>query len=202
MRSLRFLLMSAIFSIWLSGCASNSINIDSVPREAKIRATVIDDGSTIDLGETPYSIQDGALPEPLKGKAVRLEFAKKGYVTREILIQRLDGFELNLKQTLEEEGKGANYRWKDEDVTNYVTRILDIQKAARSQRLRPALEGIKDVKKSYPDLGVTYEIEGSIYFLAKDYKSALGSFEKAFKLDPNSKTIPKMIKVLKAKGVN
>jgi len=105
------------------------------------------------------------------------------------LQKRLEEMELKLnemkenKQTKDaKEKESAEIEIKNRAVSNLLTAQKYIQLKKYNEAL---LETFKSISFD-PKFAHAYALQGSVYFLLKDYKSALSSWEKALELDPSN----------------
>ncbi len=109
----------------------------------------------------------------------------------ERLRQELD----QLKHETREEGEGVDIR----SINRAMQHILRAQRLIQMDRLDEALVETFKALSISEKLASAYAMQGSIYYLKKDYPSCMAAWQQAFELDPSNLEVYDMLKFMKSK---
>lgn len=178
-----FLLLCLV--VVVQSCTSSMIRIESVPDKAEVTVSILGGNKRQVLGTTPLNQTE--IPAEFKGMPVSLEISRQGFLTETIIVPDLSGINIDLRKTLTSiEAASAQDKIAAIEKTNRAVDLLfDAVNKAQMNNKDGALRTLAEVKSKQPDLSATYEIEGNIYMMGGDYKSALASYTEALKYNPD-----------------
>lgn len=165
----------------ITGCATASIGLDSVPNQAEVYAQPLGGGEPALLGKTPLNLRAPEILKQTGGSGpVLLEFRKNGYNAHRAVITDLSPVDLNLKVALL-----PMSGLEDQDRMNQlIDTVFEAQRLALSGRFEDATAQVKRVQKEAPQMAAAYEIEGGIYFLQNRLTEALDAYRIAARFNP------------------
>ena len=100
-----------------------------------------------------------------------------------------------LKHETREEGEGVDIR----SINRAMQHILRAQRLIQMDRLDEALVETFKALSISEKLASAYAMQGSIYYLKKDYPSCMAAWQQAFELDPSNLEVYDMLKFMKSK---
>lgn len=182
------LLMMAI-----NGCASGTLVLETNPNKAKVFLSQVGGVPQL-LGETPLTLK----AEELKNNVsitgpVLLEFRKDGFSSSRVYLTDILTSDIVVNQNLDAQNDGFSSLEQQDFLNDLIDRLFESQRLARVNRYDDALDKLKQLEKQSPSLSAVYELEGSIYFIKRDYKKSLDSFRLAVKTNPKRTDFLRMI---------
>jgi hypothetical protein len=161
------------------------IRIESVPDKAEVAVSILGGNKRQILGTTPLNQVE--IPPEFKGIPVSIEISREGFLTETIIIPDLSGVNIDLRKNLTSiESATAQEKVARIEKTNKAVDLLfDAVNKAQMNNKEGALKTLAEVKSKQPDLSATYEIEGNIYMMSGDYKSAIVAYTEALKYNPD-----------------
>lgn len=174
-----------IFVALLQSCTSSMIRIESVPDKAEVSVSILGGNKRQVLGTTPLT--QAEIPAEFKGVPVTIEIAHPGYLTETIIVPDVSGLNIDLRKNLTsvENATSAEKAARIEKLNKSIDLIFEAVNKAQMNNKDGALKTLAEVKNRQPDLSATYEIEGNIYMMGGDYKSALVAYTEALKYNPD-----------------
>lgn len=171
--------------ILLQSCTSTMIRIESVPEKAEVSVSILGGNKRQVLGVTPLTQTE--IPAEFKGVPVTIEIAHPGYLTETIIVPDVSGLNIDLRKNLTsvENATSQEKAARIEKLNRSIDLIFDAVNKAQMNNKEGALKTLAEVKTRQPDLSATYEIEGNIYMMSGDYKSALTAYSEAIKYNPD-----------------
>lgn len=169
----------------VQSCTSSMIRIESVPDKAEVTVSILGGNKRQVLGTTPLNQTE--IPAEFKGMPVTLEISHPGFLTETIIVPDLSGINIDLRKSLTsiEKASAQDKIATIEKMNRSVDLLFDAVNKAQMNNKEGALRTLAEVKSKQPDLSATYEIEGNIYMMNGDYKSALASYTEALKYNPD-----------------
>lgn len=167
-----------LFNLSLAQAAE--FKIDSTPANAeifvrkKLSDAPIKVGSTPFLGDLDQIKSQYGLPQNFF-----IELSKEGYKQFNIMlspIQKSD-IDLNVKLDITEDLKLTR---RFDDIAN---NLFEAQRLTRDKNYDGALKELEKAEILEKNLSIISEMRGGIYYLKKDFNSALASYRKAFSLN-------------------
>ncbi len=197
-----FLILSTV------GCASGSISILTNPSDAEVYVVPISGGNGKLIGKTPLNKDANAIVEAVGGKkSAILRIKKQGYETTDILVTDLTQSDLSLSKEmrlpeleeykLKTSAERAAELMKQQEDTNFAIDILfEAQRLIRDDNLNAAEAKLKESYLKNPSISATQEMLGGIYFMRKNYKAALRSYELAILANPANASASRMKSII------
>lgn len=160
------------------------IRIESVPEKAEVAVSILGGNKRQVLGTTPLSQSE--IPNDFKGMPVAIEITHPGYLTETIIVPDLSGINIDLRKNLTsvENATSQEKAARIEKLNRSIDLIFDAVTKAQMNNKEGALKVLAEVKTRQPDLSATYEVEGNIYMMSGDYKSALVAYTEGLKYNP------------------
>ena len=179
----------------LSGCATSSVTIESVPPKATVFVKPLGGGSRKQLGETPITSKNEDLEKDFGGSGpVVLEFAKEGYRNTTVMVTELS----RVKTTVTAELRPLQ-GFDDPALLNaQIEQLFEAQRLMRIRRFDESLKILGEIKRIAPTLSSPYEMEGGIHYLSGRMGDSLDSYRMAVKLNPKSVEAVRMKGLLEA----
>lgn len=177
-------LLLVVLSCW---SFAGEIVISTLPDECEILVRRPSDVNVIAVGRV---MKDATFKMKLDDLVKRygengmfvLVARKSGYLDNQILLGHVGDEQVTLKLVLEP-------RQKFEDLgklDNLISTLFEVQRLARIGDYSSALKNIGGIDSSFLRLSSIHEMEGSVHYFMKDYNKSLGSFRKAFNLNPDN----------------
>lgn len=168
----------------MQSCTSSMVRIESVPDKAEVTLSVIGGTKRQVLGTTPLNQTE--IPADFKGVPVAIEISHAGFLTETILVPDLSGINIDLRKSLTsiENASAQEKVARIEKMNKSVDLLFEAVNKAQMGNRDGALKTLQEVKNRQPDLSATYEVEGNVYMMAGDYKSALVAYTEALKYNP------------------
>ena len=173
MKTISWLAMALI----LGSCASGpSLKIKSVPEGATVSA-VESDGSTRSLGKTPMETSEGMQS---------LVIEKEGYESSRIFVGRIQSqhYEYSVKLTAKaEDPKVTDIKSRHERLAKSIAKannLINNKKYVEADLL------LVNLTNDYPYVSVGYDLLGNISYLQKDFRRAIGYYQKSLELNPEN----------------
>jgi len=174
-----------ILIVFLQSCTSSMIRIESVPEKAEVSVSVLGGNKRQVLGMTPLTQVE--IPAEFKGVPVTIEISHPGYLTETIIVPDVSGLNIDLRKNLTsvENATSQEKVARIEKLNRSIDLIFEAVNKAQMNNKEGALKTLAEVKNRQPDLSAAYEIEGNIYMMNGDYKSALVAYTEALKYNPD-----------------
>lgn len=197
---MKFTLTSLVaFFICLSAMA-NEIKIDTSPEGAEVFIKNKPDDEPTKIGVSPFKGNIEELRQKFNvGQTFFLEIRKEGHEPYNIMLAPIAKSKVELSFKL----KIA----RDIELTKKFDRIanqlFEAQRLTRDKNFDNALKILDEIEQEEKYLSVTNEMKGGIYYLKKDFNTALSYFRKAFFINSDNKDAYSMkIYLEKSLGIN
>ena len=159
------------------GCSSrSSIKLKSVPDGANVSA-VESDGSMRSLGKTPLETTESM-------QSILIE--KEGFEASRIFVGALDSqnYEYSVKLAAKvEDPKVNDIKSRYERLAKSVAKANNL---INNKRYSEADSLLLNLTNDYPYVSVGYDLLGNISYLQKDFKRAIGYYQKSLELNPEN----------------
>lgn len=187
--------MTFYFILALSYACStnNTFKVTSSPEGAEVFARSVKSDTYTKLGVTPLVLETSQIrDDSLKEGPIYLELRKQGHEKSNILVTEMSSQDLDifLKLTIQEKLKDA--RLFDKVGNN----LFEAQRLIRLQNYLEAHKELDKVLKEYPELSISHEMKGGVFYLEKKYKEALNSFRIAYRINPTNLVAKRMKSLL------
>lgn len=170
------IILSVLF-ILLTACSSrSSIKIRSVPEGASVSA-VDSDGSTRLIGKTPVESDESL-------QALLIE--KEGYEPARVFVGRLQSqhYEYTVKlDQRTEDPKMADLKTRYERLAKNIAKANNL---INNKRYAEADALLSNLTSEYPYVSVGHDLLGNVSYLQKDFKRAIGHYQKSLELNPEN----------------
>lgn len=125
---------------------------------------------------------------------IQIEIAKEGFTQKEIIVSESPrNFDINFSIELREPEKDGN---ESQPMNQTVDKLFEVQRLVKVGRLEDALEMIKILQASQPNIAAANEMQGGIFFIQKDIPKALDAYRKAVRLNPDNSEALSMMRYL------
>jgi tetratricopeptide (TPR) repeat protein len=187
-------LIAPIALVALAGCAINSkLTIESTPGDAQVYIRPLSGGAEKLLGKTPLTVSASDVRKLSAGNGPYFfELKKEEYAAGNVVVTELDGTDVRLALQLTPDTSLVN----STRINASVDLLFEGQRLARAGRLDEALQKVREVQKSSPELAASYELEGGIHYMKKDLKGAIDAYRQAARLNPSDPYSQKMVALL------
>ncbi len=166
-----------LLALTLGSCSSSSsIRIKSVPEGASVSA-IDSDGSANVLGKTPFETSESMHS---------LLIEKEGFESTRIFVGRLhsENYEYAVKLVPKsEDPKLTDVKSRYERLAKNIAKANNLIK---SKRYSEADSLLVNLTNDYPYVSVGYDLLGNISYLQKDFKRAVGYYQKSLELNPEN----------------
>lgn len=183
-----------------AGCSSSKFIVKSDPEGAKVYYENTESRERKLLGQTPLEL--GYKDVNANSSAFfSIVVVKEGFEERRLVIPDTLPFrggsdmkvDLNLRKSPCEGPQNIDAAvWSDA-----IELLFDAQKLAMAKNYEPAIVKVNSAIKKTGGFHKAYTLLGSIYFLMKDYRKSLKSWETAAKLNTRDQEAARMIELLK-----
>lgn len=189
-----YLLCHSLLLASIVSCASKSqVKISSVPLGAKIYAKSMTSDQRESLGVTPLVMKAQDLEKrKLKKGPIFIELEKDGFHNQSVLLTETESVDIDVSLKLQ---RNNNDKFA-KDMDKISSKLFEVQRLIRKKSFSEALGIITKLKEKNPNISVADELEGSIYYLQKDYKKSLDAFNKAFTKNTKNNFAFKMKKII------
>ncbi|MBK9038287.1 MAG: hypothetical protein IPL83_03835 [Bdellovibrionales bacterium] len=170
-------------------CSTGELVISTTPPQADIRARTGSGQNYESIGKSPLRISGKELSGRLGGDGpIQIEISKEGFAQKEIIVSESPrNFDINFSIELKEPSKDQD---ESRPINQTVDSLFEVQRLVKVGRLEDALEMIKLLQASQPNIAAVHEMQGGIFFIQKDIPKALDAYTKAVRLNPeNSETL-------------
>lgn len=190
-------IFNALAILILVSCSSTTvISVKSDPVGADVYIKNMGSDAKEKIGVTPL-VLEGEKFEALKLKDGPLVVVveKDGHSKEQVLLSDTNSVDIELSLKLTASDKLENAKQMD-DISG---KLFEVQRFIRTKNYPEALKLTTQLKDLYPEISVANELEGSIYYLQKDYKKSLEAFNQAYSKNTENTFALKMKKVLEKK---
>ncbi len=173
----------------LSSCSSpRSLKVRSIPEGASV-SIIENDGSARPLGVTPLESSESM-------QALAIE--KDGFEKAHLFIGRFENQNYDYVIRLQKKAddpKANDSRTKQERVALIIARANNL---ISTRRFGEAESILTNLTPDFPFVSVIYDLLGNVNYLQKDFRAALGYYEKSLELNPDNEDTKQVIQRLRA----
>jgi tetratricopeptide (TPR) repeat protein len=177
------------------GCASGKIQVLSSPPQAEV--FVGKDGKAPEkLGETPLRL---STEELFSGASeyVHIEIRKDGYNPEGIVVPQA-AFGMNVELSVKLKDDMSSLQVNGQAALQKVARGIASAQMQISQRNYDRAETtLNSLLAEFPQISIFHDLLGNVYYLKKDLKRALTSYEEALRLDPENTETERLVRRLR-----
>lgn len=183
----------SFFLVLISFCdlaLAARIRINSNPDQSHIYVVNPTTGQKNSIGVTPY---DGDLSQLLSqgqdGNSLFLSIEKPGFDPYRLFFSSFgkNNIDLNLVLDVSKDIKIV------QDLDLLVGDLFDVQRLIRGQSFSKAIEKLALLESRFPHFSVIPELQGSAYYLSREFTNALNSYRKAFALNAKNRDAYRMM---------
>ncbi len=175
------------------GCTTTRVSVLTNPSGANVYAKPVGSAQPTLMGQTPLQFTNKELEKEFNGSgALVLEIQKEGFKTDTLFITELSKIDLNIVRDLAPKRDLEVQTW----LNGHIGSMFEVKRLVQAQRYEEALRIVRELKKETPMVATLYEMEGGIYLMQREYKSALDSYRVALKYDNERTEAFKMVKYL------
>ena len=190
-----------IILVSLSCKTTNEIEIRSNPEKSKVY--LIDNAGSKDLiGETPTFISaDDRLFR--NSTVARISVENEGFEAESFLINKhsittKDTLVLSLKdKTIADESMSKCETISSEAMNELASGVAVVQARIAKKEYDVALIKLSSLTAKFPYVSVIWDLLGNVYYIQKNYESALEAYEKSLAIDPSNASTANIVKRLK-----
>jgi len=179
----------------------NNFQITSYPSKAKVSLYVAKTGDYIELGETPYILDEAKVKEVMESAdeyfAVRI--SKEGHVIEHLIIDK----KVNSKIKYMAKLKPIEI-WTDrtKEISSTIAnklaqKIQILNQNIFQKKFKTALLKVERLIEQYPKAHVFYDIKGSILYLQGKKGESLAAYNKSLSINPDNVDSINMVKQIK-----
>lgn len=185
-----------LFLITFISCGSVSIKVSSTPEKADVYVSSMGAKTREKIGTTPFVITAQELEKKkIKSGPIIVELRKEGYLNTSVLLTETNATNIDLSLSMDPRDKVIEAQAYDK----YTSDLFEAQRLTRAKNYEDALKKLGELKKSFPQISVADEMEGTVYYLQKDFKKSLEAFNSAYAKNPQNDFALRMRKILEAK---
>lgn len=194
----RIVITSILVSLFISiSCSSTSIiSVKSDPNGANVYIKNMNSDTREKIGVTPLVWNSEELQKlKLKDGPLILVVEKQGHNSKQVLLSETESVEIDLSLKLVATDQFENAK----QIDNLSGQLFEVQRFIRSKNYNEALKLTGKLKVDYPEISVPNELEGSIFYLQKEYKKSLEAFNIAYSKNTENVFALKMKRFLEKK---
>lgn len=166
-----------VFMLFFQACASSSsIKLKSVPDGANV-SVIESDGSSRAIGKTPLETSESM-------QSILIE--KEGFESSRIFVGRLESqnYEYSVKLTPKaEDPKVTDIKTRYERLAKNIAKANNL---INNKKYAEADSILVNLTNDYPYVSVGFDLLGNISYLQKDFKRAIGYYQKSLELNPEN----------------
>lgn len=163
---------------------AEELSIISNPIECVVYVKNAETGKRVKVGKTPFKGDLDQISRNITdGNVFMIEVEKPGFETYRILLTRLSNVDMKLSVNLEVD---SDMRLT-QDFDLLSSELFDVQRMVRNKDYNNSLEKLKILEKKFPHFSIVYEMQGSVYYLMKEFKKSLSFYRKAFGVNPKNR---------------
>jgi tetratricopeptide (TPR) repeat protein len=171
------LILSLVSVLFLQACSSSSsIKLKSVPDGAAVSA-IESDGSSRLLGKTPLETSESM-------QSLLIE--KEGFESSRIFVGSLksQNYEYSVKLSPKaEDPKITDIKSRYERLAKSIAKANNL---INNKKYTEADSLLVNLTNDYPYVSVGYDLLGNISYLQKDFRRAIGYYQKSLELNPEN----------------
>ncbi|MEN9825384.1 MAG: hypothetical protein RI953_1129 [Pseudomonadota bacterium] len=185
--------------VFLTACAS--LQITTEPAGAELTAISASGGAPVSLGKSPVSLNSSKLGELVRQGPALIRANIEGHESATLLVPTsLRGelrASLNLKKLVDPKASEQQQQQKPSELNNLVRDILDAERGIIEKRYDDAQRLTVKIREKYPNLAISYFLEGSIQFQKGEIQAAVASLTRGTELDPDDTVTRNFIEQIK-----
>lgn len=171
----------------LSGCASSSYFITSNPTGANVYYVDPASQKKFLIGTTPIQYSKSSIPNDAP---FIMTFEKEGYAVDQIPVANSDDSKTVINVKLKPEDVGTR---EDKDLQKLVAQLFSAQELIYKKKYQAAIIELDKVIAERPALAQAYVMKGTAYYLLKEMPSAMDSWKKAMRIDPENQGLKEFL---------
>lgn len=182
--------------VFLTACAS--LQITTEPAGAELTAISASGGAPATLGKSPVSLNSDKLGELVRQGPALIRATLEGHETATLLLPTSLRGELKASLSLKKivDPKSSEQQ-KPSDLNALVRDILDAERGIIEKRYDDAQRLTVKIREKYPNLAISYFLEGSIQFQKGELQAAVASLTRGTELDPDDTVTRNFIEQIK-----
>jgi len=180
-----------------SGCASNSLSVQSNPDGAEV--FLIRAGSPpTRIGKAPLTLDRTTAPD-LYGENIEILVQKEGFASTQVVVPRAMSVATSKLNVLLKEIKLPDSCTKTDAALNEVAKaVAEIQSQIARKKYPEAEARAREMASRHRTVSVFQLLLGNALYLKKDLQGALQAYRRARDLDPGQAETQRMISKLSA----
>jgi tetratricopeptide (TPR) repeat protein len=177
-------------TVALSSCSVATLRVESQPEGADVLIN-INGQSSKKIGQTPLNLLESTLGT--NDQPFQLVVSKEGFQTENILVPPTSFSRATLLQMHLKEISSSNKVMNDLVLQKVASQTALVQSLIKSKEYEQAESSLNTLIAQYPGVATFHELTGNIHYLRRDLSRALGSYRKAYDLNPSNVDTLRMI---------
>jgi len=167
--------------------------VQTNPPQADVYAKPVGSAQPQLIGKTPLQITNKELEKNFGGSgALVFEIHKEGFKVDTFFVTELSKIDLAVVRDLQPKRDLEVQTW----LNGHIGQMFEVRRLVQAARYDEALRIVRELKKETPQVATLHEMEGGIYLMQREYKSALDAYRVALKYDTERTEAAKMVKYL------
>jgi len=179
-----------IFILLIASCSSD-ITLVSSPPDAVV--SVVEPGKETlkPIGKTPISISTDEIAESVDSGTIILVLNKRGYSPQRFIVPNLSGGDLRIESYLD-----TNLDTDYKEVNRVISLVLATERLVLEKRYDEGLKSVEKIKNINGNISAAHQLEGSIYFLKKEFNKSRFAWLRAIQLEPDNADAVNMLSII------
>lgn len=188
--------LTVAFSLALTACATTRLSLFTNPQGAKVFAKPLGSGRYEFLGETPLVVSSDKIEKEHGGSGpILVEFRKEGFQNTSTMVTELSSQDLNINAELVPQVGLEDLQ----RINSIIETMFECQRLVKVGRYEEALTKLKVLEKEAPQISITYELQGGVYYLQRKYSDSLDAYRLAIRYNPRNAEALRMRDMLEKK---
>lgn len=179
----------------LSGCATQGLQVSSVPEGADVYIVSASRGRQ-EVGKTPIQLDSRNTPG-LFDNVVEVQISRTGFQTQSTLVPKMSLGGTGTLHAILQESSLPKVCQSQEDSFNEMARgVAEASNLIQRKSYSEASSLVNQLIARYGTVSVLHDLQGNIFYLQKDLQKALEAYRKSNALSPNNPSTVRMIQKL------
>jgi len=192
MRWQNIFIFSLLSAIWLAGCASGTLRVNSTPDKADVYLAYEGEQPNR-IGVTPMNLDSRMISEG-HGNYFTVMIKKEGYQTEALMVPTgLMKSTLDISTRMEEFKLPLQCQDQTTAVEKIARGIANVQTLVQRSNLAEAQGKLAMLLDEYPNVSVLHDLMGNVHYISKNLEAALGAYQKSLNIDANNVDTQRMV---------
>ncbi len=181
---IKYLIMISMMISILLSCSSGQLNISTVPEKVSVKIRE-EDGQIRDLGTSPVKMESSDFFKA--SNYIQLVLSKDGYDNEKIVLIKppLDG-SISLSVELIKSSSGVEKALSSAELEKLATLVASSQQLFYAKKYSETEVSLKKLIAEFPDVSLSYDLLGNVYYLQNQREKALGMYKRADQISPRN----------------